>query len=139
MSVSSARLGKEILDETESTPPEPNTSDDYLVTKFAYDPSLTDVRMIVDRIDNAGRTVEMQDDLFGRTIANYVDGTVVETDTDSDVTIKYHYDAFGRLATLTAVNGESQGRHGKLTADGPLRRQQPARVAGRDRLDLESG
>ena len=36
-----------IPDVVEATPPEPNTSDNYLVTKTGYDPSLTDVGMIV--------------------------------------------------------------------------------------------
>ena len=99
-------------DVVEAAPPAPNASDDYLVTQTVYTPRLSAAGPIVDRVDNAGRIAETQYDLAGRairTIDNYDDGAVQETDTDQDVTIEYQYDAFGRLATLTAVNAKGDG------------------------------
>ncbi|MDD4269181.1 MAG: RHS repeat-associated core domain-containing protein, partial [Thermoguttaceae bacterium] len=55
------------------------------------------------QFDDAGRTV--------RTIQNYVNGTVQETDTDCDLTVDYQYDSGGRLVTLTAYNAKGSG-HG---------------------------
>src|SRR5262249_5221030 len=59
-----------------------------------------------------GHIAETQTDLAGRTvrtIANYDNGTVTETDTDRDVTTDYQYDVYGRLATLTVRNAKGSG------------------------------
>jgi YD repeat-containing protein len=105
-------IGGTSPDVVESTPPEPNTSDNYIVTKTVYNPRLSADGEIVDSIDNAGQITETQYDLLGRTIRtidNYEDGTVDETDTDSDVTTEYQYDSFGRLATVTAIDAKGEG------------------------------
>ena len=47
---------------------EPNSSDDYIVTKTVYDPRLSATGPIVDTIDNAGRVTETQSDFMGRTL-----------------------------------------------------------------------
>ena len=96
-----------IPDVAEGVAPEPNSSDDYLVTRTVYNPQLSAAGPIVQAVDNAGRIAETQYDLAGRTIRviqNYQNGTVEETDTDQDVTVEYEYDTLGRLATTVALN-----------------------------------
>jgi len=41
-----------------------------------------------------------------KTIQNYDDGTVEETDVDCDLTVAYEYDSGGRLVTMTAYNAQ---------------------------------
>ncbi len=60
-------------------------------------------------IDDLGRIDETQFDDAGRTvrtIQNYDNGTVEETDTETDITVDYEYDAAGRLVTMTAYNAK---------------------------------
>jgi RHS repeat-associated protein len=73
-------------------------SDSVLVTGYGYNSageveSVTDPRGLVDKtyFDLAGRTT--------KTVENYVDGTVSDTD---DKTTEYTYDASGQVATLRA-------------------------------------
>ncbi|TWT37190.1 tRNA(Glu)-specific nuclease WapA precursor [Posidoniimonas corsicana] len=99
-------------DVVESTAPEPNSSDNYLVTKSVYDPRLSDAGRIERQVDNLGRIFETQYDLLDRPIReirNYNDGAVVETDTRQDITTAYEYDTLGRLATVTALNAKGSG------------------------------
>jgi RHS repeat-associated protein len=96
-----------IPDEAQGNAHEPNTSDDYLVSKTIYDPSISATGRIMRSIDNAGRITETQTDLLGRTIKtieNFDDGVVDETDTDQDITVEYEYDSSGRMVTLIAHN-----------------------------------
>ncbi|MCE9680644.1 hypothetical protein LZP69_16105, partial [Shewanella sp. AS1] len=61
-----------IPDVAEGTALEPNSSDDYLVSKLQYDAAGQAYR----QIDNAGRTTQTDRDLLGRTTAvieNYSD------------------------------------------------------------------
>ena len=104
-----------VADLLEGTPPEPNSSDNYVVTKYVYDPRVDTtaaIGEIIDTIDNADRTSETQYDLAGRvvrTIENYANGTVEAGDTQCDVTTKYDYDTLGRLATVTAFDARGTG------------------------------
>ena len=87
---------------------QPNSSDNYLVSKTTYN-DVSAAGRIVDSIDNLGRTNETQYDLLGRTvrtIQNYDDGTVEETDTAADLTTEYQYDSHGRMVTLIAYNAK---------------------------------
>ena len=101
-----------IPDVNESTPPAPNSSDELIVTRYDYDPNVSPLGRVVDVTDNAGRIAETQYDLLGRTIrtiSNFDDGSVAETDTDQDIMTEYQYDVFGRLATITAINAKGSG------------------------------
>ena len=78
---------------------------DFQLQRFEYDAAGRAYRTIDDlgridetQFDDAGRTV--------RTIQNYDNGTVEETDTETDITVDYEYDAAGRLVTMTAYNAK---------------------------------
>ncbi|NLE39212.1 MAG: hypothetical protein GX621_14410, partial [Pirellulaceae bacterium] len=93
-----------IPDVAEAAPPQPDSSDDYLVSLTEYN----DAGRAYRSIDNLGRIDETRYDDAGRvvlTIQNYDNGTVAETETDQDVTVAYEYSA-GRLVTLTAYNAK---------------------------------
>ncbi len=97
-----------IPDVAESAPPEPNSSDNYIVGLTQYNSAGRAYRTI----DNLGRINETQYDDAGRTIRtiqNYANGTVAETDTDCDSTVEYEYDSGGRLVTMTAYNAKGSG------------------------------
>lgn len=101
-----------VPDIADGAPPEPDSSDDYLVTKYVFAPRISDVGEIVRTIDNAGRIQETQRDLAGRTvrtIANYNNGVVAETEVDQDITAEYEYDWNGRLSTVIALNPKGSG------------------------------
>ena len=92
-----------IPDIADVSPPQPNSSDNYVVALIEYDLASRPYRTIdnLGRInhsdyDDADRTI--------RTIQNCDDGVVDETDTDRDVTIEYQYDFGDRLVTMTAYN-----------------------------------
>jgi YD repeat-containing protein len=96
-----------------SSMPQPNSSDAVIVSKSVYNPRWSAAGPIVDTIDNAGHISETQYDLAGRTIrtiANYDNGAVEETDTDRDLTTEYQYDSFGRLVTTTALDAKGRGQ-----------------------------
>ncbi|MCX5673920.1 MAG: autotransporter-associated beta strand repeat-containing protein [Planctomycetota bacterium] len=83
-------------------PREPNTCDDYIVTKYEYN----EAQFYTQTIDNKGHKTRTYYDLAGRTvrtIANYDDG-VEATDTDTDQTTEYDYDSAGRLSIVRARN-----------------------------------
>ena len=96
-----------IPDVAENAPPAPNTSDDYIVSRTAYNPAGD----AYETIDNLGRINETLYDAAGRTVRTIQnfdgfaygasgsgfnsDGSVKETDTDHDVTVDYQYDAAG--------------------------------------------
>ena len=105
-----------IPDVAEAAPPEPDSSDNYIVSLTQYNAAGRAYR----RIDNLDRINEAQYDDAGRvvkTIRNYDDGTVEETDIDCDSTVEYEYDAGGRLVTMTAYNakGTSNGVQSQAT------------------------
>jgi RHS repeat-associated protein len=105
-----------IPDVAEAAPPEPDSSDNYIVALTEYDAAGRAYRSI----DNLDRITETQYDDAGRvvkTIQNYDDGTVEETDTDCDSTVDYEYDSGGRLVTMTAYNakGSSNGVQSQAT------------------------
>ena len=104
-----------IPDIAEGAPPEPYPQDpnslagiDFQLQLVQYD-SAGRANRSTDNLgrihqtdyDDAGRTV--------RTIQNYDDGEVDETDTDQDVTVEYQYDSGGRLVTMTAYNAKGSG------------------------------
>jgi YD repeat-containing protein len=94
-----------IPDVAEAAPPAPNSSDNYIVGLSAYDSAGRAYRAT----DNLGRIDETQFDDAGRTvrtIQNYNNGTVEETDTDKDVSVAYEYDSGARLVTMTAYNAK---------------------------------
>lgn len=81
------------------TPPEPNTSDNYIVEKTLYDAS----GRVKDRIDNRGIVTRFEYDGLGRRtkhIENYVDGV---PGNDNDRTTTTAYNAAGKITSLTAV------------------------------------
>jgi hypothetical protein len=97
-----------IPDVAQAARPAPDSSDNYIVSLTEYDwvgrPHFT--------IDNLGRINETLYDDAGRvvkTIQNYANGWVVETDTACDITVAYQYDSGGRLATMTAYNAKGSG------------------------------
>ena len=93
-----------IPDEAEDSPPSANSSDDYIVSTTAYN---SDTGRPILQLDNLGRIDMTEYDDMGRvvrTVENYANGTVAETDTDQDVTVEYEYDFAGRLVTMTAYN-----------------------------------
>jgi len=82
-----------------------SSADTYIVSLTGYD----DAGRVASTTDNVDRTnVTLYDDAgrVVRTIQNYDNGTVEETDTESDITVAYEYDAGGRLATVTAYNAK---------------------------------
>lgn len=81
------------------TPPEPNTSDSYIVEKTLYDASAR----VKDRIDNRGIVTRFEYDALGRRtkqIENYIDGV---SGNDNDRTTTSAYNADGNVTALTAV------------------------------------
>lgn len=97
-----------IPDEAEGTPREPNTSDDYLVSKLEYDSAGRNYRTL----DNLGRVREQFFDMLGRTtksVANYIDGTPSESETDTDQTVEFLFDDRGRLEEQIAYNPKGSG------------------------------
>ncbi len=97
-----------IPDVAEAAPPAPNSSDNYIVALTQYSSAGRAYRAI----DNLARITETQFDDAGRTIRtiqNYDDGDVDETDTDCDSTVEYEYDSGARLVTLTAFNPKGSG------------------------------
>jgi len=97
-----------IPNEAENTPREPNQSDDYIAVEIEYDSAGRAYKVT----DNKGHITQDTFDLLGRitkTVANYVNGEVTATETDTDQTTQYFYDSSGWLSTLRArnANGES--------------------------------
>jgi YD repeat-containing protein len=104
-----------IPDVADAAPPAPNSSDNYIVALTHYNSAGRPYRAI----DNLGRINETQFDDAGRvikTIQNYANGTVAETDTDQDVTVDYQYDSGGRLVTMTAYNAKGSAGGVQLQA-----------------------
>jgi len=94
------------------SPCEPNTSDDYIVTRYDYD-EVDDGDRYDEVTDNRGIHSRTYYDLLGRvtrTVANYANG-IDEVDIDTDQTTEYLYDSAGRLSVLRARNplGENNG------------------------------
>ena len=110
-----------IPDVAESTPPAPNSSDNYIVTQTEYDAAGRAYRTIdnLDRTnetlyDAAGRTVRTIQDFDGKTYGDTGSGfdqygVPLVTSTDQDVTVDYQYDSAGRLATMIAYNAKGSG------------------------------
>jgi len=86
----------------------PNTSDNYIVTKFDHDSGGRPYRVT----DNKGKITETQFDILGRPtklIENYVNGVASETESDTDRTTNWQYDSKGRLFRLVAENPRGSG------------------------------
>ena len=91
-----------ITEDDYETPPDPNTSADYLVARNLYDPA---TGMLTATVDNKNRQTRRVYDALGRmtsAVENYVDGTPAGS--DQSRTTNYRYDFWGRLARLTAKN-----------------------------------
>ncbi len=94
-----------IPDVAEDEPPAVNSSDNYIVSLVDYDSAGRAYRTT----DNMGRENWTVYDDAGRTIKsiqNYDDGTVEETETACDITVEYEYDSAGRLVTMIAYNAK---------------------------------
>jgi hypothetical protein len=92
--------------------PDPNSSDNYIVTKYEYDANTGRVAWTKD--NKARKTVRQYDDL-GRTVAvieNYDDGNPTTGAADKDRTTTYTFDAKGRMALITA-KAQSSGNDQK--------------------------
>ncbi len=90
------------------TPPAPNTSDAYLVTKYEYDAAGRQYRVT----DNKARITERTFDSLSRvtkSVENRVDGTPTETELDTDRTTETVFDSSGRLSQLKAHNPKGSG------------------------------
>ena len=84
-----------------SMPPEPDSSDDVIVTKYVYD----DAGRQQQVIDNLGRQTRREYDAMGRTekvIENYVDGSPADANPDEDRVTTYTYNAAGQVTEQTA-------------------------------------
>ena len=80
------------------TAPEPNSSDDVIVTKFLYDSA----GRVKDTIDNKAIVSRSEFDAMGRVTKlteNYIDGTPGD---DNDRITLYTYNADGPIVTQTA-------------------------------------
>jgi len=92
--------------------PEPTAgTTDVLVMTYQYDYFAYDANnhawSITKATDNGGKTTWAIRDILGRThktIENFDDGQVGNTDNDVDRTTLYGYDAKGRMTTITAKN-----------------------------------
>ena len=79
-----------IPDKAQGSPPAPNSSDAYIVSKTQYDAAGNAYRST----DNKGHITELTFDLAGRQtkmVENYVNGTASETETDTDRTTVWVY------------------------------------------------
>jgi YD repeat-containing protein len=88
-------------------PPEPNSSDNYVVTKTRY--NMQALPHWVRVTDNKGHIAERTFDALARvtkTIENYVDGVVSGSEMDTDRTTERVYDAGGRLSEIVAHNAK---------------------------------
>ena len=97
-----------IPDEADGSARLPNTSDNYLASKTEYD----DAGRAYRQTDNLGHVTQTNFDALGRTkavIANYVNGTASETETETDQTVNYIYDTAGRLSKHRALNPKGSG------------------------------
>ena len=82
------------------TAPEPNSSDDVIVTKFVYDSA----GRVKDTIDNKGIVSRREYDAMGRVTKlteNYIDGTPGD---DNDRITLYTYNADGQIVTQSDVH-----------------------------------
>jgi len=94
-----------------ATPPEPNSVDDALVTKYAYNAAGYQHEVI----DNADMTTRTEYDALGRprkVIENYVDGSPETGDADEDRTTLYAYNAAGQITKQTADLNDFSGSGG---------------------------
>jgi hypothetical protein len=91
------------------SPPAPNTSDLYLVTKVEHDPGGRQHRTT----DNKGRIAEQTFDALDRVtriVENRVDGIATETESDTDRTTERVFDSVGRFSRLIAHNPKGLGQ-----------------------------
>jgi RHS repeat-associated protein len=93
-----------------ATPPAPNTSDNYLVSKYEYDDGGR-----TDRVtDNKGRVTKLTLDGLGRPIRQVENftgaGTPLETDLDVNRTREYVFDASGRIWKQVVHNPKGAGQ-----------------------------
>ncbi len=94
-----------IPDAAQAAHPSPDSSDDYIVSLTDYDSA----GRAYKTTDNLGRENWTIYDALGRTvktIQNYDDGVVDETDLDCDSTVEYEYDSAGWLVTMIAMNAK---------------------------------
>jgi YD repeat-containing protein len=77
----------------------------YIVTRTEYNDA-GQVQSTFDAMNRETRAIYDDDGRAIKTIQNYADGIVSETDTACDLTTEYQYDSKGRLATMTAVNAK---------------------------------
>ena len=105
----------------EGTPPAPNTSDNYIVSKTVYDLVggtasagwASGAVSGVETIDNAGIATLTETDMLGRTVRTVQDyqsggfstgGVPLAADTASDLTTDYQFDTAGRLTAMTVYD-----------------------------------
>ncbi len=103
-----------IPDEAENTPRDPNTSDDYIVTKVEYDAAGFQYKTT----DNLGRFSQDAFDREGRLlthIENYVNGAVGNAEYTSDRTTIWAYTNGIRLDTITAKNAKGSSVENQIT------------------------
>ncbi len=94
----------------------PNSSDNYIVALTHYNRQAAPGRG--DRQPGYASMKRNWTTRAGlsRSIQNYANGTVAETDTDQDVTVDYQYDPGGRLVTMTAYNAKGSAGGVQLQA-----------------------
>ena len=91
-----------------ATAPAPNTSANYIVTKYGYDAGGRQSQTT----DNLGRLTQTTFDGLGREtkiVENFVTGTPVETSLDTDRTTLLAYDSSGRFSQRTVLNPKGTG------------------------------
>jgi RHS repeat-associated protein len=91
-----------------ATPPLANTSDNYIVMHVDFDAAGRPYRVT----DNKARVTESTFDGLGRetrTIENRIDGSVAETELDTDRTTESVYDTSGRLSQRIRRNPKGSG------------------------------
>jgi len=91
-----------------ATPPLPNTSAAYLVTKYGYDAGGRQSQ----QTDNLNRLTQRTFDGLSRitqTIENFVTGAPTETSLDTDRKVTFQFDSSGRLSKRIAFNPKGTG------------------------------
>jgi RHS repeat-associated protein len=131
-----------IPDEAEGPPRLPNTSNDYIATKFEYDAAGFPNK----KTDNLGRIQENTFDRRGavlKTIENFVDGTATETELDTDRTTETVYGNGGRIDKLRAYNPKGAGngvqtQETKYLYESPINVSWPTSIIYPDSSDVNS-
>jgi len=98
--------------------PEPDSSNMYIVTKYAYGYDSTTGEAYADVYDNLAkmtRTLRNDAGQVVTVIENYDNGTVASSDTDKDRTTEYAYNSGGHLETITASNADGSSVESQVT------------------------